>query len=184
MLLYKKNVGDYILKAIYLTGFMGAGKTTIGEHLADKLKLPVLDTDQLIIKKLNMTIKEIFEQYGESYFRQAEKDILTGLPTENVIVTTGGGIVINDENRLIMKKNGQVILLHADIDVTYERVHTDTNRPLASKLTKAELTKLYQSRISFYEDCTMKIETSNKSIEEIINEIIAQLTKINELGNK
>ena len=172
------------MKAIYLTGFMGAGKTTIGEQLADKLNVSVLDTDQLIVQKLNSTIKEIFEQYGETYFRQAENDILTELPTENVIVTTGGGIVINDENRGIMKKNGHVILLHANIDITYERVHTDTNRPIANKLTKAELNKLYQSRISFYEDCTIKIETSNKNIEEIVDEIIAQLTKIKELGNK
>ena len=177
-------MGDYILKAIYLTGFMGAGKTTIGGRLAEKLNVSVLDTDQLIVQKLNSTIKEIFEQYGETYFRQAENDILTELPTENVIVTTGGGIVINDENREIMKKNGHVILLHANIDITYERVHTDTNRPIANKLTKAELNKLYQSRISFYEDCTIKIETSNKNIEEIVDEIIAQLTKIKELGNK
>jgi shikimate kinase len=154
---------------------MGAGKTTVGELLAEKLNLPVLDSDQQIIKKLNMTIKEIFDQHGESFFRDAETEMLKELPTENVIITTGGGIVIKDENRALMKENGQIILLHADIDIIYDRVHSDTNRPLASKKTKDELYALYHSRVAFYQDCSFTVETSNKEIDEIVNEIILRL---------
>jgi shikimate kinase len=168
-------VEDIILKALYLTGFMGAGKTTVGEQLAEKLNLPVLDTDQQIVKKLNMSIKEIFEQHGESFFRDAETDILNELPREDVIITTGGGIVIKDENRELMKTHGHVILLHANIDIIYERVHSDTNRPLASKKTKDELNDLYKSREVFYQDCSFAVETANKSIDDIVDEIISRL---------
>ncbi|WP_299087967.1 shikimate kinase [uncultured Metabacillus sp.] len=163
------------MKAIYLTGFMGAGKTTIGEYLAKELALPVLDTDQQIEKKLNMTIKEIFTNYGEEFFRNEETTILKELPTDDVIITTGGGIVIKKENRQWMKKHGYVISLHADLDIIYDRIHTDTNRPLASKKTKAQLAELYLSREEHYQDCTFLIETSNKSIEEIVNEIETRL---------
>lgn len=163
------------MKAIYLTGFMGAGKTTIGEKLAEKLQLKVLDTDQQIEKKLNITIKEIFTKYGEDFFRKEETNILKELPVNDVIITTGGGIVIREENRKWMKKHGQVVLLSADIETIYNRVHTDTNRPLASKKTKEELNDLYQTRIAFYEDCSFSVDTVNKEVTEIVNEIAERL---------
>ncbi len=174
---------ERLLKAIYLTGFMGAGKTTVGEQLAAKMKLPVLDTDQEIVKKLNKTIKEIFEQHGENFFRLEETNMLKELPSENIIITTGGGIVVKEENRAWMKEHGHIVMLHANIDTIYERVHTDQNRPLASKKSKDELHQLYQSRENFYKDCTLLIETDHKSIEEIVKEINTRL-KEKEIGNK
>lgn len=164
-----------MVKAIYLTGFMGAGKTTIGEELAKQLQLPVIDTDQQIEKKLNKSIREIFEQHGEQYFRNQETRILKELPTTDTIITTGGGIVINSDNREWMKNNGQVVLLNADLDTIYERVHKDPNRPIASKKNKAELIELYQSRVEFYKDCTFIVETAHKNIDEIVNEISGRL---------
>ncbi|MBM7604670.1 shikimate kinase [Metabacillus crassostreae] len=164
-----------MVKAIYLTGFMGAGKTTIGEELAKQLQLPVIDTDQQIERTLNKSIREIFEQHGEQYFRNQETCILKELPTTDTIITTGGGIVINSENREWMKKNGQVVLLNADLDTIYERVHKDPNRPIASKKNKAELIDLYQSRVEFYKDCTFIVETAHKNIDEIVNEISERL---------
>jgi len=163
------------VKAIYLTGFMGAGKTTIGEELAKQLQLPVIDTDQQIERKLNKSIREIFEQHGEQYFRNQETRILKELPTTDTIITTGGGIVINSDNREWMKNNGQVVLLNADLDTIYERVHKDPNRPIASKKNKAELIELYQSRVEFYKDCTFIVETAHKNIDEIVNEISGRL---------
>ncbi|WP_240050820.1 shikimate kinase [Metabacillus litoralis] len=164
-----------MVKAIYLTGFMGAGKTTIGEELAKQLQLPVIDTDQQIERNLNKSIREIFEQHGEQYFRNQETRILKELPTTDTIITTGGGIVINSENRDWMKNNGQVVLLNADLDTIYERVHKDPNRPIASKKNKAELIDLYQSRVEFYKDCTFIVETAHKNIDEIVNEISERL---------
>lgn len=172
-----------MLKAIYLTGFMGAGKTTVGEQLAAEMNIPVLDTDQEIVKKLNKSIKEIFEQQGERFFRLEETKVLKELPTENFIITTGGGIVIKEENRAWMKEHGHIVMLHAHIDTIYERVHSDQNRPLASKKSKDELYQLYQSRENFYKDCTMLIETDQKNIEDIVKEIITRL-KENEIGNR
>ena len=154
---------------------MGAGKTTIGEELAKQLQLPVIDTDQQIERKLNKSIREIFEQHGEQYFRNQETRILKELPTTDTIITTGGGIVINSDNREWMKNNGQVVLLNADLDTIYERVHKDPNRPIASKKNKAELIELYQSRVEFYKDCTFIVETAHKNIDEIVNEISGRL---------
>lgn len=171
------------MEAIYLTGFMGAGKTTVGQQLAQNMKLPVIDTDQEIVKKLNKSIKEIFEVYGEAFFRDQETKILKELPTNDVIITTGGGIVIKDENRAWMKEHGSIVMLHADIDTIYERVHSDKSRPLASKKSKQELNDLYQSRVNFYDDCSVLIETAQKNIEDIVNEISIRLNAKN-FGNK
>ena len=172
-----------MLKAIYLTGFMGAGKTTVGEKLAAEMNLPVLDTDQEIIKKLNKSIKDIFEQQGEHYFRLEETKMLKELPTENIIVTTGGGIVIKEENRAWMKEHGHIVMLHADLNTIYDRVHSDQTRPLASKKSKDELYQLYKSRESFYKDCSLLIETDHKNIEVIVKEIKERL-KESEIGNR
>lgn len=174
---------DQVLKAIYLTGFMGAGKTTVGEKLAAEMNLPVLDTDQEIIKKLNKSIKDMFEQEGEHYFRLEETKMLKELPTDNIIITTGGGIVIKEENRAWMKENGHIVMLHADLNTIYDRVHSDQTRPLASKKSKDELYQLYKSRESFYNDCSLLIETDHKNIEEIVKEIKERL-KESEIGNR
>lgn len=174
---------DQVLKAIYLTGFMGAGKTTVGEKLAAEMNLPVLDTDQEIIKKLNKSIKEVFEQQGEQYFRCEETNMLKELPTDNIIITTGGGIVIKEENRAWMKEHGHIVMLHADLNTIYDRVHSDQTRPLASKKSKDELYQLYKSRESFYNDCSLLIETDHKNIEEIVKEIKERL-KESEIGNR
>ncbi|MDQ0231961.1 shikimate kinase [Metabacillus malikii] len=163
------------MKAIYLTGFMGAGKTTIGEALAERLALPVRDTDKEIERTTGLTIKQIFEEHGEQYFRDLETEILKNLPKDNIIITTGGGIVIRNENRIYMKESGVIILLHADLDVIYDRIHHDSNRPIANKKSKEELVTLYLSRESYYEDCTRKINTDNKSIDDITEEIIQSL---------
>lgn len=174
---------ELVLEAIYLTGFMGAGKTTVGQQLAQNMKLPVIDTDQEIVKKLNKSIKEIFEENGEAFFRDQETKILKELPTKDVIITTGGGIVIKNENRAWMKEHGNIVMLHADIDTIYERVSSDKSRPLASKKSKQELNDLYQSRVNFYDDCTILIETDQKNIEDIVNEISIRLNAKN-FGNK
>lgn len=172
-----------MLKAIYLTGFMGAGKTTVGEKLAAEMNLPVLDTDQEIIKKLNKSIKDMFEQQGEQYFRLEETKMLKELPTENIIITTGGGIVIKEENRAWMKEHGHIVMLHADLNTIFDRVQSDQTRPLASKKSKDELYQLYKSRESFYNDCSLLIETDHKNIDEIVKEIKERL-KESEIGNR
>ncbi|MFS0861532.1 shikimate kinase [Fredinandcohnia sp. 179-A 10B2 NHS] len=159
------------MKAIYLTGFMGAGKTTIGKKLGKALKLPVIDTDQYIEEQVGKTIADIFAEYGEEVFRKYERDFLKQLPTSDVIVTTGGGIVIQKDNRNWMKEHGHVVYLHSDINTIFERVKHDSTRPLFDSKQKENTVKLYTQRIPFYEEAQYKIDTSSKSFDEIVNNI-------------
>lgn len=121
------------MQAIYITGFMGAGKTTIGKALSDKLGIPVVDTDQRIEEKHGKLIRDIFAEEGEISFRQYESAMLQALPTSDIIITTGGGIVESTNNRQWMSENGIVVYLYCDPYVIAERLSEDTTRPLFQK---------------------------------------------------
>lgn len=170
----RKN-GGTVLKALYLTGFMGAGKTTIGKELATSLKLPVFDTDHQIEKKYKKPVRQIFADEGETTFREYETEILKESPTENVIITTGGGIVLKQENREWMKENGMIIFLKTDLQVIFQRLENDENRPLAQNKSKLELSEILKSRLPYYNDCTFTLDTTHKSINESVVEIIDRI---------
>ncbi|QOR65502.1 shikimate kinase [Cytobacillus suaedae] len=165
------------MRAIYLTGFMGAGKSTIGRELSKALNLPVIDTDDYIEKNKVKKIKNIFETEGETAFRSYEREALKVLPIEDVIITTGGGIVIQQENREWMFSHGTVIFLHCDFDIIIERLKHDTSRPLFNheQITRTE--KLYQDRLPFYQEAHYTIDTSNKEVDDIVNEIKVKVKK-------
>ncbi|MGQ0415199.1 shikimate kinase, partial [Bacillus sp. HC-TM] len=91
------------MKSIYITGYMGAGKTTIGKALSKELHMDVIDTDQKIEEKQEKAIRDIFAEEGEMAFREYESEMLRALPVHNVIITTGGGIIERAENRKWMK---------------------------------------------------------------------------------
>ncbi|WP_078545710.1 shikimate kinase [Litchfieldia alkalitelluris] len=159
------------MKAIYLTGFMGAGKTTIGQELANRLQLPVIDTDLYIVEQVGKTIPEIFAEDGEKVFRKYEREYIQKLPTEDVIITTGGGIVIQEENRNWMKEHGTVIYLHCEIEEVFNRVSTDGSRPLIEKNQKEKVIDLYHSRLSFYNEADVIVDTTQKNIDDVVKEI-------------
>lgn len=163
------------MKTIFITGFMGAGKTTIGKELGKKLGVTVVDTDHLIEGKSGMPVKEIFRTYGEKHFRELETNILKEIPLVNTIVTTGGGLILSEENRNYMLEKGDLIFLYCDIDELYARLQNDTDRPLIQEKTKGEINELYQSRIPFYEQCSLKINTTRKTLHETAEEIAAWL---------
>lgn len=169
------------MKAIFLTGFMGAGKTTIGKLLGEYLQVPVIDTDEQIEKKMGQSIPKIFAEKGEAFFRKIESQCLQQMPTKDVIITTGGGIVIKDENRQWMKENGIVIFLDCDLDVLYERIQQDSNRPLANKKTKAEIIHLFQQRERFYKEADFQIVTTYLTPNEVVWKIVDCL-KAQQLG--
>lgn len=160
------------MKAIYLTGFMGAGKTSIGKELAKTLELPVIDTDEFIEEKVGKTIRSIFNESGETVFRTYEREYLQQLPTDNVIITTGGGIVIQEENRKWMKLHGLVIYLHCDFHIILERLKTDTKRPLLDFQQIHNTASLFERRLPLYKEAHYTINTSHKTIEDVVNEII------------
>lgn len=165
------------MKSIYLTGFMGSGKTTVGKLIADKWGIPVIDTDQFIEKQRNKSIREIFEVEGESQFRKYEEQYLKLLPTENSIITTGGGIILNKENRKWMKDHGIVIYLHCEPMEILKRLEQDTTRPLLDGDKQTNIKSIFIERIELYKDAHHIIDTTNK----IPNNIVTEIEKIVEL---
>ena len=159
------------MKSIFLTGFMGSGKTTIGKLLSEKLSLPVIDTDHVIEEKLNKTIRDIFETEGENKFREYEHQFLEMMPTENMIITTGGGIILRKENRDWMKKNGVVVYLHCEPEEILNRLEGDQTRPLLDGDKKKNVLSIFTERSPFYHEADFKVDTTNKTPKEVVLEI-------------
>lgn len=154
---------------------MGAGKTTVGKDLAIALGVSVIDMDEEIVSQEQKSINDIFAENGEAYFRDLESKFIKTLPLENAIITTGGGIVINEANRQWMKEHGFVVFLDANPAEILERLQNDQSRPLLKKDKETALFELYQQRLPLYDDCChMKIDTTGKDITTIVKEIIAR----------
>lgn len=160
------------MKAIYLTGFMGAGKTTVGKALGKKLNLPVYDNDEMIIKKEQRSIEEIFRENGEAYFRELETEMLRSLPTQNAIISTGGGIVLKKENRDFMKKHGIVIFLYCSPEMIFERLKDDNTRPLLQGNKMQEIETRLKKRLPLYKEAEHMIDTTHLTVDEVVEHII------------
>ncbi|WP_416827209.1 shikimate kinase [Ectobacillus polymachus] len=161
------------MKALYITGFMGSGKTTIGKELGLRWNMPVIDTDEEIERKTGKQITAIFHDEGEEVFRDYESNMLQSLPCENVIITTGGGIIGREQNRKWMKEHGIVLYLYCDLSHIVKRLEGDTSRPLF-KNTEA-FSALYKMRQKWYEEATVTVDTTDKDVQSILNEIEMRL---------
>lgn len=161
----------------FITGFMGSGKTTIGQALGEKLGLHVIDIDQWIEEKEKKEIKDIFKEKGEDYFRELETEALQAVSEKNVIVTTGGGIVTRAVNREWMKKNGVIIYLHCEIEEVLSRLEGDKSRP-NFRADREEMEKLFLSRKKFYEEAHITIDTTGKTVEEIVEQLTSRLKEV------
>lgn len=164
------------MKRMYLTGFMGAGKTTVGRALAEQLCVPMIDTDRYIEEKIGKPIKQIFAEEGEAAFRRYEREFLRTLPPDKLIVTTGGGMVIQPENREWMKQTGTVIYLHCEFAEIMRRLANDDTRPLLS-MHREDFQRLWEERLPYYSEAHIVIETTGKSVDEIVQEIIGSIKK-------
>ena len=122
-------------------------------------------------------IRDIFAEEGEMAFREYESEMLRSLPVQNVIITTGGGIIERAENRKWMKENGTVVYLYCDPHVIAERLREDTTRPLFQKKDIDAFITKFESRRAYYEEADIHIDTTNKSVKQIMNEL---KQKINE----
>lgn len=162
-----------MFKNIILTGFMGVGKTSIGLRLAEDLRFTFVDTDDLIEADQKMTITAIFAKKGEPYFRDVEAKIIRQvMEREGLVVSTGGGAVIRDENREAFRRGGLVVCLMARPEVIYERIKHETHRPLLQVADPAaRIGELLESRAKFYHQADLIIDTSDKSIDEAVGEI-------------
>jgi shikimate kinase len=164
---------------IMLIGFMGAGKSTVSSYLSHMLEMKEVDTDQLIVEKEGMSISQIFEEYGETYFRNCESNTLIELQKrKQLIVSCGGGIVLRDENVQHMKESGRIVLLTANPETTLERVKDSTQRPiLNNNMNTKFIAELMEKRRDIYlEAADIIISTDNKSIEQVCEEVVTKLT--------
>lgn len=162
------------MKNVYLIGMMGSGKTTTGRALAKLLSIPFVDLDDRIVQKAGRSINEIFKDQGERYFRDLETEALKNVSkSSNQIVATGGGIVINPENRTRLKETGLVIYLKTSTDVLWERVKEKKDRPLlATSNPKQTFLELFQSRTPLYVENSQKsFLTDHKTPEAVAKEI-------------
>ncbi|GER68367.1 shikimate kinase [Weizmannia acidilactici] len=161
---------------IYLTGFMGAGKTTVGHALAAMLHMDAIDLDAWIEKEEGMAPAEIFAEKGEAYFRKKETEMLKRAKMLQGVIMTGGGIVMREENRRLLKRDGLVVFLDCDPAILVARIQNDASRPMASGRTVAELVSLYEKRLPLYRVCAdLMVDTSGKTVDEIVTEIAGRI---------
>lgn len=160
---------------IILIGYMGSGKTTVGQALADRLSYQFLDTDAYIEEEQNMTISHIFEKYGEEYFRNIETKTIENMERniKHNIISTGGGLPLRECNGAVLKKMGFVVFLSIKKETVLKRLEGDTQRPLLQgNDMEQKIEEMLNFRNPIYEyTAHLKVEVDNKTVEEITEEI-------------
>ena len=175
-------MGELFDYNILLIGFMGAGKSTVADYMKKAYSMDVVEMDQIIAERQGMSISEIFEKYGEEFFRDLETALLVEMQSrKNVVISCGGGVPMRERNIKEMKKNGRVVLLTAKPETILERVKDDHNRPLLEGKKNVEyIAELMEKRRDKYQAAAdLIVETDCRTAEEICGEIIRKLQ-----GNK
>jgi shikimate kinase len=162
---------------IVLTGFMGTGKTEVGRELSRKLGWRLIDLDEEIEKVQASSIQEIFSRFGEPFFRDLEtKQIRKFAVEEHVIISTGGGAVIRQENLDILSQKGLVVNLSATPETILQRTGPDDNRPLLRVEDRLKrIRELLDFRKPFYEKADMVVDTESKTPREVADEILDRI---------
>ncbi len=166
---------------IYLVGLMGAGKTTIGRQLAKSLGLPFYDSDKAIEESTGVDIPTIFEFEGENGFRDREQKMLQQLTElKGIVLATGGGAILRQENRDLLKENGIIIYLQCSIDRIMERTRRDTQRPLLKTANpKERIEQLYKEREPLYLNCAdLVVDTGIMQSKAAVNYILEEYKSI------
>ena len=166
---------------LFLIGFSGSGKSSVGKLLARKLKFNFLDTDKKIEANLNMKISEIITRRGENYFRKIETECLNEINYDSkIVISTGGGIPTIKENLKIMNHYGIMIWLNSTIKTIIKRLEESKEiRPLlGEKINENELSSLYEQREKYYQLAKFSIKTDNKSLNTLAEEIKNKLCEI------
>jgi len=167
---------------LVLVGMMGSGKTTIGRTLARHLNKSFIDSDEEIVKRTGVTIPHIFDVEGEEGFRQRETNVIKELTAgNNIVLATGGGAVLSETNRELLKSNGIVIYLRASVQDLWMRTRHDRNRPLLqTKDPQAKLSELYQLRDPLYSEIAdLVIQSGKQSANSLTQHLIEKMKKLN-----
>jgi len=159
---------------IFLIGFMGSGKSFVGQRLAEKLNYSFIDLDKEIEKATGNTIKKIFVRYGEHYFRKKENEILSTLKDKIIkscVIATGGGIILNPLNVKIMKQMGQIVFLNTEWKTIWHNIkNSSDSRPLLDNKTEIDIKILYLARLPLYKRYADKVITDCKTFD--INKLV------------
>jgi shikimate kinase len=158
---------------IYLVGFMGTGKTSVGRQLAKQKKCNFVDLDELIELQQQRRIVDIFAKEGEAYFRKLEKKTLKQIVTQDkFVVACGGGVVLDPDNIKLMKKTGTLICLSADVQSILKRVSANTTRPILNVVRPRErIELLLKMRAPYYLQADKTIDTSRLSVKQVAAKI-------------
>jgi shikimate kinase len=156
---------------IYLVGFMAAGKTTVARVLARRLGWEVLDVDEAIEQRERQTVADIFSRHGEGYFRAAERRALMDhIPRRHLVVATGGGTFVDDQNRAAINADGVSVWLDVPLERLVDRVPADGRRPLASD--RAGFERLYHQRRAAYEQAHVRLDAGRASVDALVEQLV------------
>ncbi|MDP6352510.1 MAG: shikimate kinase [Alphaproteobacteria bacterium] len=166
-------------RTLVLVGLMGAGKTTIGRRLAQRLKLRFVDADSEIEAAAGCTISDIFATHGEAAFREGERRVIARLIGETpCVLATGGGAFIDPGTRALIAKNAISLWLRADLDVLYKRVIRRSNRPLLAKGRPRQILKdLMAERYPIYGEADIIVDSVDGPHDALVETVIARLAK-------
>jgi len=169
---------------IVLAGFMGCGKTTVGKKLARLTGYKFIDIDEKIVDDAGMGIVEIFERHGEAYFRKLEQNTIKSiLDDENVVISVGGGAILNDETADLLKSSARVIFLDVDVRTVMLRTQGDTKRPLLQGPNKRQrVADLLKERHPVYRKNTTDIVDGRVTAAKVARKII-EILELNIIDN-
>lgn len=168
---------------IYLIGLMGAGKTTIGRQLARALQLPFYDSDKAIEESTGVDIPTIFEFEGEQGFRNREQKMIQQLTElKGIVLATGGGAVLREENRKLLQTHGFVVYLYCSVDKIVERTKRDTHRPLLQTVDpRARVKELFAEREALYQTCSdFEVNTGDLQSKAVVKAILKAYEALND----
>lgn len=170
---------------VSIWGFMGAGKSSIGQEFAARYNWKHIDSDEEIERQEGHSIKTIFANSGEPYFRSLETKLLGRISQEvnvhssvnpNILLTTGGGMPISTENRVLLMKLGESVFIHVPIEQIIERLKLDKDRPLWDHEQLQVMKEKYAMRLPDYQQADHVIYAHNKTIEEIVIELSSMIS--------